>query len=354
MTAARLARLGGGRAWLRRCVGTPLNAALTAAALGLLALALPPLLRWAVLDAVWSGPPSACRGAAGACWAFIAAKLRFILVGLYPPTEAWRAVAAAGLLGGLVLLSVHPRLWRPWLLGAWTAGLAAALWLLGGGGGLEPVASRLWGGLPLTLLLTAGGLVAGFPLGVALALARRSRRRTPRLLATAVIETVRGLPLIVILYIASLLFPLMLPGGTSVDKLLRAGAGMTLFAAAYIAEAVRAALQAVPRGQAEAALSLGLRPTLVLLLVVLPQALKMAIPSLVTIAIGFFQDTSLVAVIGVFDLLNTTRSATLDSEWLGFHDEAYGFVAAVYFVACAAASHYGLWLERRLNPERRR
>jgi general L-amino acid transport system permease protein len=211
------------------------------------------------------------------------------------------------------------------------------------------VPTRAWGGLPVTIALTAVGLAFGFPLGVLLALGRRSARRVPRLVAGAVVEVVRGVPLIAVLYLAALVVPLALPAGLEVDKLFLAQAGVALFAAAYLAEAVRAGLQMIPRGQREAASALGFTWAQSMRLVILPQALRVVIPSFVSIAVGFFQDTSLVVIIGLFDLLNTARAAAQDPSWLGFHAEAYAFAAMLYFAGSAALSRYGLWLERRVG-----
>jgi general L-amino acid transport system permease protein len=246
-----------------------------------------------------------------------------------------------------------PRLWRRSLLVAWAAGLATAFWLMHGGLGLVRVPTRLWGGLPITLMLTAAGLSLGFPLAVALALGRRSRLPVPRVLATAFVEVVRGVPLIAVLYVAALVVPLALPRGLEVDKLFLAQGAVVVFASAYLAEAVRAGLQIVPRGQYDAARALGLGAWRMNRLVILPQALRVVVPSFVSIAVGFFQDTSLVVIIGLFDLLNTARVAAQDPQWLGFHTEAFVFVGLLYFAGSTLMSAYGSWLERRLHRDRR-
>jgi general L-amino acid transport system permease protein len=320
-----------------------------AAAIGILI----PLLRWGLIHAVWTGTPEDCRApGAGACWTFVGHKLRLIIFGLYPPPEQWRALATTGVFVALIIATARPELWRRWLLGAWAVGIALGLWLLHGGLGLAPVPTRLWGGLPITLLLTAGGLAGGFPLGILLALARRSRLPVLRPAAAIFVEVVRGVPLIAVLYVAALVVPLTLPAGLEIDKLALALGAVIVFAAAYLAEAVRAGLQIIPRGQAEAAAALGLHWWQITRLVVLPQALKVAIPAFISIAVGFFQDTSLVVTIGLFDLLNTVRSAAEDPLWLGFHTEAYLFAGLLYAAGSAATSRYGLWLERRLATAR--
>lgn len=339
-------RLEGG-AWWRRCFATPGRAVVTLLVLASMTVVLLPLGRWGLLDATWTGDRAACQAAGGACWSFIGHKLRFILFGLYPSGSQWRPLAATGLLLAMLAITAHPRAWRLRLLVAWAMVLVLALTLLRGGWltGLEVVPTRMWGGLPVTLGLTALGLGAGFPLGIALALGRRSRRRLPRWICTAIVEGVRGVPLIAVLYLAALIFPLALPTGLEVDKLLLAQAGVALFAAAYLGEAVRAGLQTIPKGQLEAAGALGLGWWQAMRLVILPQALRVMVPAFISIAIGFFQDTSLVVIIGIFDLLNTTRVAAEDPAWLGFHTEAYLFAGLLYVLGSGTISRYGRWLE---------
>lgn len=340
----------------RRWYSTPGNAVVTTIVLGIGALVLVPLARWAIVDATWHGTAADCRAGGGACWTFIGHKLRFMLFGLYPPREQWRAASATGALLGLVVVTAVPRCWSRWLLVAWAVALGAALWLMRGGWGtgLAVVPSREWGGLPVTLMLTTIGLAAGFPLGVLLALGRRSRSPLARVAATTVVEVVRGVPLVAVLYVAALVVPLAMPAGLDLDKLVLAQAAIALFAAAYLGEAVRSGLQVVSRRQNDAALSLGLRPWQATRLILLPQALRVVLPSLVSIAVAFFQDTSLVVIIGLFDLLNTARVAAQDPNWLGFHDEAYAFVAALYFVGSFALSRYGQYLERLTRTRTRK
>jgi len=337
---------------VRRSLSRPLDAALTLVVVAASLAIGVPLARWAVLDAVWTGTAADCRAAAGACWTFVGHKVAFILFGLYPPHERWRAATALAMLVALIVVSAVPRFWRRGTLAMWLVGLVLAFWLMHGGASLTTVPTRLWGGLPITLMLTALGLGLGLPLGVLLALGRRSRLPVPRALATAFVETVRGVPLIAVLYVAALVVPLAMPPGVGIDKLFLAQCAVAVFASAYLAEAVRAGLQIVPKGQYEAARALGFRPWQVQRLVVLPQALRVVIPSFVSIAVGFFQDTSLVVIIALFDLLNTARFAAQDPEWLGFHTEAYVFVGAIYFAGSTLLSQYGLWLERRLRNDR--
>lgn len=339
---------------MKRSVSSPLDAVLTVTVAAVVVAVAVPLTRWALLDAVWSGSADECRAGGGACWAFVRHRLEFILFGLYPPAERWRAGVAAAVLVGLVVVTALPRAWQRSLLGAWGIGLAAAFWLMHGGAGLPIVPTRHWGGLPITLMLTAVGLASGFPLAILLALGRRSAAPVPRAMCTAFIELVRGVPLIAVLYVAALVVPLTLLRGVEIDKLFLAQGAVVVFASAYLAEAVRSGLQMVPRGQRDAALALGLRGWQVNRDVVLPQALRIVVPSFVSIAVGFFQDTSLVVIIGLFDLLNTARVAAQDPQWLGFHTEAYVFVGLLYFVGSMGMSQYGLWLERHLARGRRR
>jgi general L-amino acid transport system permease protein len=342
------------RASIGSSFASPLNAALTvavAATVGAIAI---PVLRWALVDATWTGTAADCHAApAGACWAFIGHKMPFILFGLYPAAEHWRPAVATVVLLTLIVLTAIPRCWTRWLAMAWLVGLAIALGLMRGIGGLEVVHTQEWGGLPVTIMLTAIGLALGFPLGVVLALGRRSRYPVLRSIATAIVEVVRGVPLIAVLYLAVLVFPLALPTGIEVDKLLLAQVAVAVFAAAYLAEAVRAGLQMVPRARMEAALALGLGRWQAMRLVILPEALRIVVPSFISIAVGFFQDTSLIVIIGLFDLLNTARLAAQDPSWLGFYTEAFVFVGLIYFCGSAALSRYGLWLEWRLAAARR-
>ena len=334
---------------IRRSFATPASAAVTVIVAGIAAAIVIPLARWALVHATWSGGAAACRQATdGACWAFIGHKAGFILFGLYPAAQRWRPGLAAAVLVALVVCTAIPRCWTKWLLVAWAFGLALAYLVMHGGLGLTVVPMQQWGGLPVTIMLTALGLAGGFPIGVALALGRRSRRPLPRAVATAIVEVVRGVPLIAVLYVAVLVFPLALPTGLSVDKLALAQAAVIVFASAYLAEAVRSGLQLVPARRLDAGLALGLSWWQTMQRIVLPEALRTVLPSFISIAVGFFQDTSLIVIIGLFDLLNTARSAAQDPNWLGFYTEAFVFVGAIYFCGSAALSRYGLWLEKRM------
>jgi general L-amino acid transport system permease protein len=287
-------------------------------------------------------------------WAVIQERFRFLLMGAYPFDEHWRPLLACVLFVGLYAATAVRACWKPWLAALWIAVPAAAVLLLGGGLlGLGQVPSELWGGLPLTLLLATVGFAMAFPPAVGLALGRRSRLPAVRALCIAYIEVVRGLPLVTFLFMASLMFPLFVPPGFTLDKVLRAQIALAMVAAAYLAEVVRAGLAAVPQGQYEAAACLGLRFWPATLLVVLPQALRVAVPALVNTFIALFKDTSLVMVIGLFDLLGAARAVVADPKWFGSGWRVYLFVGAVYFVFGFAVSRYSRRLEQgRLAPSR--
>jgi len=304
---------------------------------------------WAFIEAVWRPDSKACRAAAGACWGFIADKHRFILFGTYPFEEHWRPAIATLLLIALWVLSAWRMFWKPQLIGVWAIGLVSIGVLMWGGVfGLPYVENERWGGMILTLLLFTFGVAFAFPLSILLALARRSDLPALRALAVGYIELVRGVPLISLLFMASVMLPLFLPAGVAIDKLLRAQLALILFAAAYLAEVVRGGLQAIPKEQYEAADALGLTYWQRTRAVVLPQALRIAVPPLVSTFIGFFKNTSLVVVIGLFDFLSTVKVSLNEPAWTGFGVEAYFFAALVYFVFCYAMSLYSRGLERRL------
>ena len=304
---------------------------------------------WALLKAVWQPDPQACRAASGACWGFIVEKHRLIAFGTYPFEQHWRPALSSALLIALWVLTAAVRRW--WLVPTWIAGLLLIAVLMWGGVlGLPYVENERWGGLILTLLLTTFGLAFAFPLSILLALGRRSDLPVVRALCVAYIELIRGVPLVSVLFMASVMLPLFLPAGTSIDKLLRAQVALILFAAAYLAEVVRGGLQAIPRHQYDSADALGLNYFQKTFLVVLPQALRIAVPPLVSTCIGFFKDTSLVLIIGLFDLLSTIKVSLTDPAWTGFGVEAYLFAAAVYFIFCYSMSLYSRRLEASAVP----
>ena len=319
---------------------------------GLALSVLPSFLEWALVDAVWRAEdPRACRDAQGqgACWAFIAEKHRFILFGTYPFEQHWRPAAASLLLVSLWIVSAVKMLWRWWLSLIWLAGLSLIGFLMWGGAlGLPYVENERWGGLILTLILATFGCALAFPAAILLALGRRSSLPAVRAVCVGYIELIRGVPLISVLFMASVLLPLFLPAGVTIDKLLRAQLALILFIAAYLAEVVRGGLQAVPQHQYEAADALGLGYWRRTLHVILPQALRVSIPPLMNTFIALFKDTSLVLIIGLFDLLSTIKVSLQDPAWSGFGVEAYLFVSLVYFAFCYAMSAYSQRLERDL------
>jgi general L-amino acid transport system permease protein len=328
--------------------GSPGRAATSVLLIAISAGAIWGMTRWGIVNAVWSGTGTDCRApGAGACWAFVAERWRFFLFGLYPYEDHWRPALASVIVAVIAAISMMPAFWRAWLPLLWIAGFYVALWLMAGGFGLAAIPTTGWGGIPVTLLLATSALIIGLPLGIVLAVARNSDSPTVKMLAVMWIEMIRGVPLISILFLANTLLPLFLPGGANVDKLLRAQIALTIFASAYLAEAIRAGLRAVPSTQTEAAQSLGFGSFGALRLVVLPQALQTALPAIVNTAIAIFKDTSLITIIGLFDLLGSVRAAGRDPAWLGFEIEGYLFAAVVYFAFCFVMSRYGLWLERR-------
>ncbi|MBC7359236.1 MAG: amino acid ABC transporter permease [Desulfacinum sp.] len=339
--------------WLRQNLfNTPLNSLLTLTTLYFLWTILPPFARWAFLDASWFSPSQVCRDGAGACWSVITQNIRFILFGFYPYDQQWRPTVAVLLLLGLLFFSRHRKNWNKWLAYGWLAGLPAMGILMAGGvPGLPAVESTKWGGLPLTLLLSVFGLTAAYPLGVILALGRQSKMPAIKVLSVVYIEMIRGVPLISLLFMGSIIFPLFLPEGITINKILRAQVAIILFTAAYIAEVVRGGLQAIPRGQYEAAESLGLNYYLTMRLVILPQALKIVIPPTVSILISAFKDTSLVVIIALYDVLKTTQTVLSNPEWMGFSREAYIFLAILYFLGCFSMSHYSRRLEQELSTD---
>ena len=314
---------------------------------------LPPFLSWALTNAVWSpGDARLCRElqGMGACWAFVTEKHRFILFGTYPVDQHWRPTLAIIILLLLYAVSALRRMWRPGLAFIWLMGLGLiGLLMWGGIFGLEYVENERWGGLILTLLLSTFAIGFAFPLAIVLALGRRSGMPLVRLLSVAYIELMRGVPLISVLFMASVMLPLFLPGGVSIDKLLRAQLALILFAAAYLAEVVRGGLQALPACQDEAAQALGLSYWQRQRFIVLPQALRIAIPPMVNTFIGLFKDTSLVVIIGLFDLLSTIKISLNEPAWTGFGVEAYLFAALAYFLFCFPMSSYSQRLERGFN-----
>jgi general L-amino acid transport system permease protein len=326
------------------------NAVMTVLVLYLAWKFVPPFIDWAFLDAVWQAKDSkACRDVKGqgACWAFIAEKHRFILFGTYPYEEHWRPGIAILIFLALYFVSALRRFWRPSLVLIWIVGLGAVGVLMWGGVfGMRYVENERWGGMILTLIIATFGIAFAFPLAILLALGRRSNMPVIQGFCVGYIELIRGVPLISLLFMASVMLPLFLPVGVTIDKLLRAQIAIILFAAAYLAEVIRGGLQAIPRGQYEAADAVALPYWRKVGLVILPQALRISIPPLVNTFIGLFKDTSLVVIIGLFDLLNSIKAGLQEPAWSGFGVEAYIFASLVYFIFCYSMSRYSQGLER--------
>ena len=352
--------------WLRdNLLSTPFNIALTILIVLPLAWAIPELVKFLFLDAVWSGSDrDACLESVqhreiGACWPFVWERLPYFIYGSYPISERWRvdvffAMLAVGIvwllwlnaprrdLGMVYFFVVMPI--SSFMLTGWSAI------------GLRPVDTVLWGGVLVTIVVAAVGIVVSLPLGILLALGRRSHMPVVRSLSVIYIEFERGVPLVTVLFMASVMLPLFVPEQLSPDKLVRALIGIALFASAYMAEVVRAGLQAIPRGQYEGAMAVGLRYWQMMRLVILPQALKVTIPNIVNTYIGLFKDTTLVFIVGIFDLLRTIEVARIDPKWASPVISTTGYVVAAifYLVFCYGMSRYARAMEARLARGDRR
>jgi general L-amino acid transport system permease protein len=344
--------------WLRRNLFSSVpNAALTLLALYLLYVIVPPLLNWAIFSANWQGGTSVkdCVWD-GACWTMIRARFGILMYGFYPAEARWRVdvtfVLQFAAIAGLLIEGVPFK--KYWAIFLFFIYPFLAFWLLYGGLGLPVTETASWGGLMLNLVLATTGIVLSLPLGILLALGRRSKLPIIRLLSVAFIEFVRGVPLITVLFMASVVFPLFMPEGVNFNKLLRVVIGIILFSAAYIAENVRGGLQAIPKGQYEGAMALGLNYWKMNALVVLPQALRIAIPSIVNSFIGLFMDTTLVIIVGQIELLGMAQSSARDPNWLGTINTALAFVSMVFFIFCFGMSRYSQYLERKLYTGHKR
>ncbi len=344
--------------WLRRNLfNTPFNSVLSVLLIGLIVMTVGPLLQWAVFNATWWANSKAECTAGGACWAMFRVRWKQYLYGLYPESEQWRVnLAALILVAGMVPLFITrfgPKLW--WAIGLLVVYPVVAYFLFYGGIlGLPVVETALWGGLFLTLVIALTGIVASLPLGILLALGRRSNLPIIKALCVAFIELVRGVPLITVLFMASVMLPLFLPVGVNFDKLLRALIGVALFSAAYMAEVIRGGLQAIPKGQYEAAAALGLGYWQTTGLIILPQALKLVIPGIVNTFIGLFKDTSLVLIIGLYDLAGISQVVIKDPAWLGLAAETYLIAGAGFWIFCFAMSRYSMYIERKLDTGHKR
>jgi general L-amino acid transport system permease protein len=317
---------------------------------------LPRLFNWTFTDAILNGGYETCHAATGACWAVVKEKFRFILFGRYPHDEHWRALVCTVMLLTLIMASCTRAFWKPWLPALWIVVLMVYFALMRGGfAGLRFVETDLWSGLPLTILLASLSMVMAFPIAVLIALGRRSGMPAIRSLCTVYVELIRGVPLISVLFMASFMFPLLMPHGFNIDVLIRVLAGITLFAAAYMAEVIRGGLQAIPKGQLEAAATLGLSYWQTQRKIVLPQALAMVVPGLMNNFISTFKDTSLVAIVSLYELTGAMGMAmNSDANWRPFRIEGYLFIALIYFVFCFSMSRYSQWIEAQVNKSRQR
>ncbi len=342
----------GAGAWLKaNLFSTPLNSLMTLSLLAVALFALYHALNWSVVHAVFGANLEACNSVrgVGACWGVVSEKGRQIVMGRYPLVEHWRPVIATALMLAVVAASCMPRFWNRMLPLMWAVMLVVYFTLMKGGVlGLTEVPTDQWGGLPLTVMLTVISMTMAFPLSIVVALGRRSTMPAIRTLCTLYVELIRGVPLITVLFMASFMLPLFMPHGVSIDVLIRVVVGITLFSAAYMAEVVRGGLQALPKGQTEAAATLGLTYWQTQRKIVLPQALSLVVPSLMNTFIGMFKDTSLVTIVSLYELTGALALAlNADADWRPFKLEAYFFITLIYFTFCFAMSRYSLWVEQR-------
>jgi general L-amino acid transport system permease protein len=354
-------------AWVRENLFSgPVNTLLTILVVYLLYVSVPPIIEFFFIDAVWSGEDrDACRAETagreiGACWAYVINKINYFVYGSYPVDERWRVNLFFALLAFGVV-------WLLWLraprrdLGAvyfFVVFPIAAYILLSGTSilGFAEVPTSLWGGILVTIIVATVGIVFSLPLGILLALGRRSKLPIVRLASVIFIEFVRGVPLITVLIMANTMLPLFLPAGITVDRLARPLIGVAVFASAYMAEVVRGGLQAIPKGQYEGAMSLGLNYPKMMFFIILPQALRIVIPGIVNTFIGLFKDTSLVAIVGIFDIIRTIEASRVDPNWAAptVSYTGYAFAGLFYFIFCWGMSRYSVGVERRLAAGQQR
>ena len=345
--------------WIRHNLfSSTTNIVITVLTFYLLYVIVPPMLNWLFLDAVFvADSRDDCRAIAaaageelGACWAFIGKRFQLFVYGFYPEAERWRVNLSFLLFVAAVIPALFDNvpnrkhaLWfslaAPFIIG----------WLLLGGMGLTPVSTDKFGGFMLTLVIGITGIVGSLPLGIALALGRQSPMPAVRMVCVGFIEFIRGVPLITLLFVASTMLNYFLPPGTTFDLLLRVLIMVILFSAAYLAEVIRGGLQAIPKGQIEAADSMGLKYWQSMRLIILPQAMKISIPGIVNTFIGLYKDSTLVIIIGLFDPLGMGRASLADTKWQGLSTEIYVFVAIFFFVSCFSMARYSLYLEKKLH-----
>jgi general L-amino acid transport system permease protein len=351
-------RTDGPVAWVQKNLFADIRTTLATLLIGgALLWYLPQLLNWALINAMWKPNADACRAdGVGACWGVVAEKYRLILFGRYPMEEQWRPLVATVLMVGLLVLSCVRYFWKPWLAALWVLVLVAFFTLMYGNVlGLSLVETDRWGGLPLTILLSTLSIVMAFPIALVVALGRRSNLPAIRSFCTIYVELIRGVPLISVLFMASFMFPLFMPHGVNIDVLIRVLVGITLFAAAYTAEVIRGGLQAIPKGQVEAAATLGLSYWQTQFKIVLPQALAMVVPGIMNNFISTFKDTSLVTIVSLYELTGSMGLAlNSDADWRPYKVEGYLFIALIYFGFCFSMSRYSKWVEKQVNKNKLR
>jgi len=341
------------RSLLKALFGSKMNSALTITSLYFLYLTIPPMLNWAIIEANWLGSNASDCTSDGACWVYISVWWQQLLFGQYPSEELWRLVLCSGLFVTLLAaLILHKRLRTPLqkrllFINTLLYPIVAFALMHGGFFGLPVVETRFWGGLFLTLVIAVVGIVTSFPLGLLLALGRQSSLKIIRLFCIGFIELWRGIPLITVLFMASVMFPLFMPQGVNVDSLLRVLVGVSLFAAAYMAEIIRGGLQAIPKGQYEAAKATGLNYWQSMFIIILPQAITLVIPGIVSAFISLIKETTLVYIIGMFDFLGIVQFTASNSEWIRYTKEGYIFVGLVFWIICYSLSHYSRTLEKK-------
>jgi len=331
------------------------NAALTLVVIFVLIKFIPSLLNWFIFDADFSGNTKQDCTSDGACWVFVKVWLNRFVYGMYPDTEQWRINTAFFMLFGLVGASFFvPTKFKKYLLIflLFVYPVIGLKLIAGGDFGLKYIETGAWGGLSLTFIVSAFALILCFPIGMFLALGRRSKLPAIRYSSIGFIELWRGVPLITVLFMSAVMFPMFLPDGTYVDKLIRVLIAITLFEAAYMAEVIRGGLQALPKGQYEAAKSLGMGYWRMHLLIVLPQALKLVIPGIANTFLALVKDTPLIFVVGLLELAGMVNLAKTNPEWLGMAMEGYVFAGLVFWVICYAMSRYSQNLEKKLSTER--
>ena len=343
--------------WIKQNLfSTPVNSVLTLVGLFLLYLVIVPIIDWGVINANFIGTTRKDCSDSGACWVFVIQRLNFFIYGFYPETEYWRINTVFALLALLIVPQLIESAPYKKLLGwFFLTGfpVISGILFVGGVFSLEPVATDKWGGLALTLVIAFVGIVAALPIGILLALGRRSEMPVIRVICVLFIEIWRGVPLISVLFMASVMLPLFLPDGVNFNKLLRALIGITMFQSAYMAEVIRGGLQAIPKGQYEAASALGLGYWRSMGLVILPQALKLVIPGIVNTFIALFKDTTLVLIIGLFDILGTLQSVIADPAWPDVSTEGFVFVGFAFWVFTFTMSRYSIRLEKKLDTSQR-